>query len=82
MLLAAPPKRDGAAVVDASRLLSAELLNTARDVDADLRQMQAAAASYLDTGTVTIRAFLRTRRVESAGRSCCSRPRSFYSSSP
>jgi hypothetical protein len=31
-------------------LLGAELLTTARDVDADLRQMQAAAASYLDTG--------------------------------
>ena len=31
-------------------LLGAELLNTARAVDADLRQMQAASASYLDTG--------------------------------
>ena len=31
-------------------LLGAELLKTAKEVDADLRQMQAAAASYLDTG--------------------------------
>jgi hypothetical protein len=31
-------------------LLGAEFLETARSVDADLRQMQASAASYLDAG--------------------------------
>jgi hypothetical protein len=31
-------------------LLGAELLETARSTDADLRQMQAAAASYIDAG--------------------------------
>jgi hypothetical protein len=31
-------------------LLGAELLKTARSTDADLRQMQAAAASYIDAG--------------------------------
>lgn len=31
-------------------LLGVELLETAKEADADLRQMQAAAASYLDSG--------------------------------
>lgn len=31
-------------------LLGAEFLETAKEADADLRQMQAAAASYLDIG--------------------------------
>jgi len=52
-------------------LLGAELLSTAREADANLRQMQAAAASYLDTSYRHNQTILEDAARRSGERSSC-----------